>query len=219
MIVHQALQSAIQTLGGAGIPDACVEAELLLGHVLGVSKTGLYTEPGKSLTSEQAEHLSGLVHRRLDREPAAYIVGHREFCGLDFRVDNSTLIPRPETELVVEKAVEVARCAPRPEYPIVIADIGTGCGAIAVSLALALPQARVYASDISSSALQVAEMNVGRHAVGGRVELLRGDLLEPLPEPVDMVVGNLPYVGDCEFGGLSPGIRDFEPRLALAGCR
>ena len=217
MIARQALQSATQTLGRAGIPDACVEAELLLEHVLGISKTGLYTEPEKSLTSEQAEHLSGLVRRRLNREPTAYILDHCEFYGLDFRVDDSTLIPRPETELVVEKAAELAHRARHPGRPIVVADIGTGCGAIAVSLALALPQARVYATDISSSALRVAEANVGHHSVGGRVKLLLGDLLEPLPERVDVVVANLPYVRDCEFNDLSAEIREFEPRIALAG--
>jgi release factor glutamine methyltransferase len=217
LILREALQSAVQTLRRAGIADASVEAELLLGHVLGMSKTQLYTEPERSLTSAETEHLRYLVQRRLDHEPTAYILGHCEFYGIDFCIDCHTFIPRPETELLVEKAVELARRISHPGKPVTIADVGTGCGAIAISLALALPQAKIYATDISSSALQVAEMNCRRHGVNSRVELLQGNLLEPLPQPVDMMVANLPYIKDCEFKDLSPEVRDYEPATALAG--
>ncbi|HEY4712244.1 MAG TPA: peptide chain release factor N(5)-glutamine methyltransferase [Dehalococcoidia bacterium] len=217
MILREALQSATQTLRRAGIADASVEAELLLGHVLGMSKTQLYTEPERSLTSAETEHLRHLVQCRLDHEPAAYILGHCEFYGIDFCIDCHTFIPRPETELLVEKTVELARRISHPGKQITIADIGTGCGAIAINLALALPQAKVYATDISASALQVAEMNCRRHGVNSQVELLQGNLLEPLPQPVDMIVANLPYIKDCEFKELSPEIRDYEPTTALAG--
>ena len=219
MILSEALQSVTQTLRRAEIADPSVEAEVLLGHVLGMSKTGLYTEPERSLTSVEGECLRDLVRRRLDREPAAYILGHCEFYGIDFYVDSHTFIPRPETELLVEKAVELARRISRQGEQTAIADIGTGCGAIAISLALALPQARIYATDISPSALQIAEVNCRRHGVNGRVELLQGHLLEPLPQAVDMVVANLPYVRDCEFVDLSPEIREHEPTIALAGGR
>ena len=217
MILREALQSVTQTLRRAGIADASVEAELLLGHILGMSKTQLYIEPERSLTSVETEHLCHLVRRRLDHEPAAYILGHCEFYGIDFCIDCHTFIPRPETELLVEKAVELARRISYPGKRITIADVGTGCGAIAISLALALPQAKIYATDISASALQVAEMNCRRHAVSSQVELLQGNLLEPLSQPVDMIVANLPYIKSCEFKDLSPEVRNFEPTTALAG--
>jgi release factor glutamine methyltransferase len=217
VILSEALQSVTQTLRGAKIADASVEAEVLLGHVLGMSKTGLYTEPERSLTSAETERLRLLMRRRLDREPAAYILGHCEFYGVDFYVESHTLIPRPETELLVEEAVELARRISRRAEQITIADIGTGCGAIAISLALALQQAKIYATDISSSALKVAHVNCRRHGVTGQVELLQGNLLEPLPRAVDLIVANLPYVKDCEFVDLSPEIREYEPAIALAG--
>jgi release factor glutamine methyltransferase len=217
VILRKALQSATQTLRRAGIADAFVEAELLLGHVLGMSKTLLYTEPGRSLTSAETEHLWRLVQRRLDHEPAAYILGNCEFYGIDFYIGYHTFIPRPETELLVEKAVELAHRISHPGEQITIADIGTGCGAIAISLALALPQAKIYATEISASALQVAEINCWRHKVNRQVELLQGNLLEPLPQPVDMIVANLPYIKNCEFKDLSLEIRKFEPMVALIG--
>jgi release factor glutamine methyltransferase len=217
VILREALQSVTQTLSRAGIADASVEAELLLGHILGISKTQLYIEPERSLTSVETEHLRRLVRRRLDHEPAAYILGHCEFYGIDFYIDCHTFIPRPETELLVEKAVELAQCISHQGKRITIADVGTGCGAIAISLALALPQAKIYATDISASALQVAEMNCRRHAVSSQVELWQGNLLEPLSQPVDMIVANLPYIKSCEFRDLSPEVRNFEPTTALAG--
>jgi release factor glutamine methyltransferase len=217
MILGEALQSAVQTLLKKGIDDASAEAEILLGHVLGMSKTRLYTEPEKILTSTELSQLWSLIQRRLDHEPAAYILGHCEFYGIDLLLDCHTFIPRPETELLVEQAVELAHRISRPGKGITIADIGTGCGAIAVSLAIALPQAQIYATDISVRALQVAETNCQRHAVSNHVELLQGNLLEPLSQPVDMIVANLPYIKDCEFKDLSPEIIDFEPTLALAG--
>jgi release factor glutamine methyltransferase len=217
MILRDALQSATQTLLRASIPDAFIEAELLLGHVLRMSKTQLHTEPERGLTLAEAEQLWHLVERRLDREPTAHILGHCEFYGIDFYVDHNTFIPRPETELLVEEAVEFAGHISHRERQITIADIGTGCGAIAISLALALPRAKIYATDISAAALLVAERNCQRHAVFGQVELLPGNLLEPLPQPLDMIVANLPYIRDCEFKDLSPEITNSEPTIALAG--
>ena len=217
MILSEALQSATQTLLRTRIDDAFIEAELLLGHVLRMSKTQLHTEPERSLASAETKHLWRLVQRRLDHEPAAYILRHCEFYGIDFCIDCHTFIPRPETELLVEKAVELAQRISHPGKQITIADVGTGCGAIAISLALALPQAKIYATDISASALQVAGMNCRRHAVSSQVELLQGNLLEPLSQPVDMIVANLPYIKSCEFKDLSPEVRNFEPTTALAG--
>lgn len=217
MILCEALRSTAGTLSRAGIADAPIEAELLLGHVLRMSKAQLYTVPERSLTPAETDRLRHLVRRRLAHEPTAYILGYSEFYGIEFYVDGRTLIPRPETELLVEKAVELGRHISQAGKQITIADIGTGCGAIAISLALALPGAEIYATDISASALQVAEVNCRRHAVDKQVELLQGNLLEPLPQPVDMVVANLPYIGDCEFKDVSPEVRDYEPTMALAG--
>jgi len=217
MILSEALQSATKTLLRTRIDDASVEAELLLGHVLGMSRTQLYTEPERALTSAETKHLWHFVQRRLDHEPTAHILGHCEFYGIDFCIDCHTFIPRPETELLVEKAVELARRISYRGKQINIADVGTGCGVIAVSLALALPQAKIYATDISASALLVAGINCQRHGVSSQVELLPGNLLEPMPQPVDMIVANLPYIKDCEFKDLSPEIINFEPTIALAG--
>ena len=217
MILRQALRSAAQTLCGAGVPDAFIEAELLLGHVVGMSRTQLYTEPDRSLTSVETEHLHSVIQRRIDREPAAYILGHCEFYGIDFCVEHHTFIPRPETELLVETAVKLARRIATGEGQIAIADIGTGCGAIAISLALALPHAKVYATDVSASALRVADTNCRRHGVRGQVELLLGNLLEPLAQTVDIISANLPYVKSSDLNHLSPETRCFEPSIALAG--
>jgi release factor glutamine methyltransferase len=217
LILRETLQSTRRTLRRAGISDGAAEAELLIGYLLGMSRTQLYTQPERDLTPAERDRLRDLVRRRLDHEPAAYILGHWEFYGSDFWVDCRTLIPRPETELLVGSAVEAVRCRHEPEKRIKIVDVGTGCGAIAISLALALPRAEIYATDASASALQVAEINCRRYAMDGRVTLLHGNLLEPLPQPVDMVVANLPYIKDSEVRDLAPEIRNYEPAEALAG--
>jgi release factor glutamine methyltransferase len=153
----------------------------------------------------------------LNHEPTAYITGHKEFFGIDFRISPGTLIPRPETELLVEKAIELANAA----FPqsCLIADIGTGCGAIAIAIALHLPEVKIYASDISAAALEVARSNCRYHGVRDRITLLHGDLLEPLPEPVHLIVANLPYIRESELPTLPPEISMFEPQIALAGGR
>lgn len=156
-----------------------------------------------------------LVGRRLSHEPTAYLTGHKEFFGLEFEVTPAVLIPRPETETLVEKAVELATAL--CPGPCSIADVGTGCGAIAISLAVNLPNASIYATDVSRAALQVGRVNSQRHGVSGRITLLQGDLVDPLPAPVDLMVANLPYVRDSELADLAPEITDFEPTLALAG--
>lgn len=159
--------------------------------------------------------LSHLIQRRISHEPTAYITGHKEFFGIDFEVSPSTLIPRPDTELLVETAIELANTA----FPqsCLIADVGTGCGAIAIALALHLTQAKSYAIDISAAALEVAKSNCRKHRVSTRVRLLQGDLLQPLPEPVQLIVANLPYISEPELPKLPLEISLFEPQLALAG--
>ena len=216
MMMKEALHRASKTLASAHVEDARLEAELLLMHLLGIDRAGLYLRLGEELSPHNAEALSQLLERRLRHEPIAYILGHREFFGHDFHVAPEALIPRPESELLVEKALALVESR-FPQRDPVIADIGTGCGAIAISLALLLPRARIYATDISSQALNIARLNCERYGVADRVHFLQGNLLDPLPEPVGIIMANLPYVRDEEMGQLSPEIRLFEPLSALAG--
>jgi len=182
---------------------------------LGLDKAGLYSSLQERLLLQETSDFARLVRRRESREPGAYITGHREFFGLDLYVDRSVLIPRPETELLVEHVLHQASTT----FPdsCLIADIGTGCGAVAIAAAVNAPHARVYAVDISERALAVARANCERHQVLDRVTLLRGDLLVPVPEPVHVVVANLPYVREPEIDCLTPEVSVFEPRIALDG--
>jgi len=202
-----ALSRARGILAQNAIEDAPLEAELLLRHVLKINRTQLYLDLEEELSPEDEKAFGHLVERRSGGEPAAYITAHREFYGLDFYVNPHTLIPRPESELLVETALRLAQ-----NRPLTIADIGTGCGAIAVSLALELPKAKIYATDISTPALEVALVNCQRHSVADRVSLLQGDMLEPIAEPIDLIIANLPYVQRAE---IAPD--NFEPLLALDG--
>jgi release factor glutamine methyltransferase len=207
LILKQALRRARDILVDNSIEDAPVEGEMLLRHALGVDRVRLYIDLEKELPLQQEDIFFRLLARRLNGEPAAYITGNREFYGLDFIVSPAVLIPRPESELLVEKALSIAE-----NHPLsTVADIGTGSGAIAVSLAVNLPQTLIYATDISAAALKVALSNCRKHGVADRVRLLEGNLLEPLWESVDLIVANLPYVSWSE---LDPGS---EPRLALDG--
>ena len=207
MNLKQALRKARDILVKNSFEDAPLEGELLLRHTLKIDRVQLYLELDKELTPKQEQTFRRLLERRLQGEPAAYITGRREFYGLDFNVSPAVLIPRPESELLVETALSIAKNRPL----FTIADIGTGSGAIAVSLAVNLPQAVIYATDISAAALETASANCRKHGVAGRVRLLEGNLLEPLPEPVDLIVANLPYVRKSE---LNPSL---EPPLALDG--
>jgi len=207
--LNQALSHARGILTANNIEDAPLECELLLRHTLKLSRVQLYLDVNNELNPKQEETFWGLIKRRLNGEPTAYITGHREFYGVDFYVDPSVLIPRPESELLIEKALTIAQ-----NHTIAtIAEIGTGCGAIAISLALNLPQAKIYATDISTPALKVALFNCQKHGVVNRICLLQGNMLDPLPEPVDLIISNLPYVRQLEL----PNSANFEPLLALDG--
>ncbi|OGN99920.1 MAG: protein-(glutamine-N5) methyltransferase, release factor-specific [Chloroflexi bacterium RBG_13_51_52] len=191
--------------------DASIEGEILLRHVLGISRARLFADLDGDVSPHQEKTLMELVARRVRGEPASYITGRREFYGLDFIVNPHVLIPRPETELLVEKAINLCR---KNSYSK-IADIGTGCGVVAISLAVNLPEKTIYAIDISSSALEVARENCRIHKTLDRVILLEGDMLEPLPGPVDLIIANLPYVRGTDIS--NKGELSFEPRLALDG--
>jgi release factor glutamine methyltransferase len=209
--LKQALVRAREILAAKHIEDAPLESELLLRYTLKLDRAQLYLDLDRELTSEEAKTYWQYIDRRCQGEPSAYITGHREFYGLDFEVDPRVLIPRPESELLVEKALRLAQT----EQIDTIADIGTGCGAIVISLARNLPRCQLYATDISAAALEVARVNCRKHGVGDRVCVRQGDLLEPLPVAVDLVIANIPYVKQAEVP--RAGRPTHEPELALDG--
>jgi len=220
--VLSALQTARQRLEAAGIEDAELEAEVLVRYVLNTDRAHLYQNMHAPLADDSMNFLYRLVRRRMLHEPSAYITGHREFYGLDFVVNRDVLIPRPETETLVEAAIELAsgieRAGDQPgESAPLIADIGTGSGAVAVTLAVKLPAARISAIDVSAAALDTARANARAHGVEDRVAFLEGSLLEPLEAPVHLIVANLPYVKTSDWSELPPELRLHEPRLALDG--
>jgi len=216
--VGAALARATALLAPIANDEARLEAEVLLRHVLGLTHAQLYAQLARPLLADQAAAYNDLLARRLAHEPVAYLTGHREFFGLDFLVNRHVLIPRPETELLVELGLsEARRLAHLAPASLTIADVGTGCGCVAINLAVHLPAARVYALDASAPALTIAAANCRRHDVAGRVTLLLGDLLAPLPEVVHIIVANLPYVSSTELATLPPEIRLHEPRAALDG--
>lgn len=213
---QKSLLEAVASLKAGEIADPRPEAELLLRYALSIDRAELYAGLGEGLTQSQLKAYRQLIKRRAAGEPSAYITGRREFFGLDFHVDYRVLIPRPETELLVEKALELAGTKYAGQ-DLTVADIGTGSGAIAISLAKHIPRAKIYATDISPDALIVARTNCKKQGVTGRITLIRGNLLDPVPEPVDLVVGNLPYIPTRVYLSLGKEIKDHEPEVALHG--
>ncbi|SHF06341.1 release factor glutamine methyltransferase [Desulfofundulus australicus DSM 11792] len=221
MNIAAALARARAFLHRKGIEAAALEAEVLLAHVLGTDRVGLYREAHRTLTREERVRFEEMLSRRAAGEPVAYLTGHREFMGLDFLVTRDVLIPRPETELLVEMALEILGRGDVPGEPL-LADVGTGSGAIAVSLARYLARGTVYATDISPAALAVAAENARRHGVTGRIVFLSGDLLAPVreilpPGSLVLVAANLPYIPSADIGRLMPDVACYEPHLALDG--
>jgi len=215
--LKEALHKAETIITSHHIADAGIEAELLLRHSLGLEKAELYTRLRQQLSPSEAERFWYSVQHRLYHEPTAYIVKQCQFYGIDFYIDSRTLIPRPESELLVETTLELIGQHFPSGATCSIVDVGTGSGAIAIAIALHLPQARIYAIDISADALEVARINCQKHGVEKQIHLLLGDMLQPLPESVDIILANLPYVRDSELSQLSPEIKNFEPIIALAG--
>lgn len=209
------IQETHRTLEAAGIPDPRLEAEVMVMDVMRMPRQAIFAEQESQVSQQQEEQLAAIVTRRLTREPLAYILNYREFYGVNLLVNQDTLIPRPETETMVEHALFMALMG-MESRELVIADVGTGTGAIAVNLAIHLPAARIYASDAYDATLDVAAYNVRMHNVADRVTLLKGDLLEPLPEPVDVIVANLPYLPTDRIPTLQPEIQ-WEPSAALDG--
>ncbi len=186
-----------------------LEAEVLLAHATGLTRTVLLAHPERPLTADERTRYEDLLARRRAGVPLPYLTGRVEFFGLEFTVTPEVLIPRPETETLVERALARA--------PQTVVDVGTGSGCVAVALAVRLPRARLYATDLSRAALRVAAENARRHGVADRIHFLQADLASPLRGPVDLVVSNPPYVAEEEWASLPESVREYEPRLALDG--
>jgi release factor glutamine methyltransferase len=203
--VREALGAAVDGLGAAGVEDPRLDAEVLLAHAAGCDRARLIAEPEAPLSPAASRSFGEMVRRRLRREPVAYILGRKWFRGIELAVDRRVLIPRPETELLVEVALERA--------PRTLLDVGTGSGAIALAVADELPACAVTATDTSPAALDVARANAERLGLGQRVELFPGSL--PEGRDFDLVLANLPYVAERDWPSLQPEVTQWEPREAL----
>jgi release factor glutamine methyltransferase len=191
LTIVEVLKLSADYLQKHGSDSPRLDAELLLAHALRLRRLDLYLKFDQSLDEAQLARYRGLVARRGKGEPVAYLVGHREFMGLDFEVTPDVLVPNPDTEVLVQRAVAIAR---EHERPLRVADVGTGSGCIAISIARYAPNTDVWASDISQAALDVAARNVGRHELAERVHLNRGDLMDGMSGDFDVICANLPYV-------------------------
>ena len=212
MTALEAVRDLAASLGESGVPSPRVDAEILVSEVLGITRSELYAD-GREVSDDEAGRLESLAERRRAREPLAYILGEWGFRGLNLKVDGRALIPRPETEVVVERCLVHVRGIPEPR----VLDVGVGSGAIALSIADEHPGAKVVGVDYCASALSLAEENRARTAVDGRVQLLKSDLLDEVAGQFDLVVSNPPYVSPDEYEGLQPEIRLYEPRKAVIG--
>jgi release factor glutamine methyltransferase len=211
--IAQVLASVERRFADAGIPTARSEARILVSAATGESAESLLIHPTRALTADERQQIDALAARRARREPLPYVIGEAEFYSLRFRVTPSVIVPRPETEVLAEAAVERARLTGAR----LAVDVGTGCGAVSIVMAREVIGLRVMATDISMDALRVADENRRRYDVESDVLLTCGDLLGPVRATADCIVANLPYVRADEFAELQPEVRDFEPRVALDG--
>jgi release factor glutamine methyltransferase len=213
--VAERLAHARAQLAAAGLSpaDAALDAEVLARHVLDWDRGALVVHGREAEPPGFAERFSALVARRAAREPVAQIIGHREFWGLDFEVTSDVLVPRPETEIIVEEAVAFAASHVCGR----VADVGTGSGCLAIAIARELPDVHVFAIDVSPAALAVARRNAHRLDVAARVTCLEGNLLDPLRDTVDLIVSNPPYLPDGDVHTLQPEVLLHEPPAALFG--
>lgn len=208
--IREVLDWAAQDFAGRGIESPRLDAELLVAKALGIDRVGLYLDLNRPLLERERSAIRPLVTRRREREPVAYILGHRDFYGRRFAVTPDVLIPRPDTETLVEHALE---CIPQ-EAPCRVLDVGTGSGAIAVTIAAERPLATVTATDISEAALRVASKNAELHEVAARVRLEKADLLGGADQ-YDVIVSNPPYIASAEIKTLQAEVQEHEPIAAL----
>ena len=226
--VGLALVAATQRLTSNGVESPKLDSEVLMAHLLSCTRAQIYAHPERLLTEDERKSYERLVIRRCQDEPVAYLIGEKAFYGLDLMVDQRVLIPRPETELLVDMVLDVALQYDTPPSHerngsqleprrFLVADIGTGSGAVAVAVIANSASAFVFAVDISPDALNVARANAQRHGQEQRIQFLQGDLLEPLPQAVDLIAANLPYVAANEWSRLALDIVNYEPAQALLG--
>lgn len=202
-----------------GVSEPRASAEVLLAHALGMERMALYLQYDKPLTAEELGRFKTLLRQRLAGEPTQYIIGHQEFWSLDFLVNPAALIPRPETEVLVEAILDQVQQLDLPQNGRYLLDLGTGSGVLAVVLARELPEAQLVALDLSTAALQLARANARRHQVADRIWFVQGDLFQPLRvRPIfGVIASNPPYVPTSEWARLPREIRNFEPQAALDG--
>ena len=215
--VEMARRALSTHFGNGSIESAELDARILVGAALGLDLTGMIAAANRHLTSEEAARLENFARRRLDGEPVARILGTREFWGLPLKLSAATLVPRPDTETVVELALEMLRAAPRPHQPLRIADIGTGSGAILLALLSELPDAFGVGTDISEDALQTARSNAVGLKLVDRTGFVACDYAAALSGPFGLIVSNPPYIRSAEIAGLATEVRDHDPRAALDG--
>jgi release factor glutamine methyltransferase len=214
--LKDSLSTAITRLTAEKVPSPRMNAELLLMFTLSCDRAYLFAHPERELTAEEESRYEAAIGERSHGVPAQYITGHQEFWGMDLIVSPAVLIPRPETEHVIETVLELRNAeARRPKFKVRIVDVGTGSGCIALALAKELPHAEIHATDISPDALEVARANVARHQLERRIQIHRVDLLEGLTGEFDFVVSNPPYVGESEEDQVQLEVRKFEPRSAV----
>jgi len=213
--LRQAAERLVVGQAAEDLDDGVLQADLLFGEASGLDRAQVMA--ATEGTPEALAKFEVLLGRRLNHEPLAYILGRREFYGRTFEVGPGCLVPRPETEGLVEAALAAVREHPNAGRLVRVADIGTGSGIIGLSIAAHAPNTMVWCVDISTEALQWAGRNMRRHGLQDRVVLLTGDLLEPLSEPIDVLCANLPYVPTEDYEELPPQIRDREPRIAVEG--
>jgi release factor glutamine methyltransferase len=211
--IRELLDDGAARLDAGGIESPRQAAELFLRAILDLRRIDIHIDPARPVTHEAVQRFEVMINRKLLREPLQYIIGSTEWFGLEFKCDARALIPRPETELIVERALELIRAMPQPR----VADVGTGTGCIAIAIAHHRPDASIVASDLSSGALQLAEENVAQHKLEKQIALRYGDLLTPfyLELPFDLIISNPPYVRESELSSLMSEVRDYEPHSAL----
>ena len=231
--IKETLSWAEEYLQSHGVPNCKTEAEYLLSHLLNCKRSGLYLKHDKSVAIDEFQRFMGWLNKRIAREPSQYIIGEQEFWGLEFKVTRDVLIPRPETEILVEEAVKTVRSQESevrsqntkihyselrtPDSKLIL-DLCTGSGCIAVSIAKEIPDSQIYVVDISESALDVARENAERHSVVDKITFIQGNLFAPLRGlslKVDLIVSNPPYVSRDMMKDLQPEIRDYEPEIAV----
>ncbi len=209
--IREILKKTVPFLESKGCATARLDAEVLLAETLGTDRLHLYLDMDRPLNEHETDRYRELVRRRAMLEPVAYILGFKEFRSMPFAVDSRTLIPRPETEHLIEMAIEMLNGAEAPE----IFEVGTGSGAIAVSLARESEEARIQASDFSSGAIEVAQQNADQLGVSAQIEFIEGDLFAGRAGPYDLIVSNPPYVPDGDIGSMQKDVVNFEPHEAL----